>query len=137
MFERQFSTWAWVQLQYGLSTGDSNWRHQWGRGILLACSNLDLFNKEKNFFKKNEIVIGTANGEIFVYKGSLVHPWLKFSKQIGCVCFTVYLMSAKYKIFHIFHLRVDYLHGLWQHNANKEEVLDRPWRDRIRLFIKY
>jgi len=34
---------------------------------------------------KNEIIIGTASGEIFVYKGSLVHPWLKFSKNIGCV----------------------------------------------------
>lgn len=62
---------------------------------------------------KNEIVIGTANGEIFVYKGSLVQHWLKFSKQIGCItCMAFDSVMHSKKKYIIVHDAIGYVYLL-------------------------
>lgn len=48
---------------------------------------LYVFFKINKFFfnQKNELIIGTINGDILIYKGTLASPWLKNSKPLGSV----------------------------------------------------
>ncbi len=53
--------------------------------------------------KRNELVIGTGNGEILIYNGvTPSNPWLKSPKQIGCVSKVSYRHRLINLVIHFF-----------------------------------
>ncbi|CAF0755833.1 unnamed protein product [Brachionus calyciflorus] len=75
--------------------------------IYPSCILIEDINQDN----KNELIIGTTNGEIFIYKGSLANPWLKSSKQIGSITCMAFdnITDPKSKVL-IVHDALGYVH---------------------------